>query len=77
MKSVPIAARFWEFDDVSYLFIISRNEVWRYQHYMRGASWTQLLFRGLGWGTAAFVVAVGAEKLLWKEDDHGHGSEHH
>ncbi len=54
-----------------------RNEVWRYQHYMRGASWSRLLFRGLGWGTGAFVVAVGLEKLLWKEDSHGHGSEHH
>ncbi|XP_022105975.1 NADH dehydrogenase [ubiquinone] 1 beta subcomplex subunit 3-like [Acanthaster planci] len=54
-----------------------RNEVWRYQHYMPGVPWYKIIFKGFKWGAGAFVIAVGIEKLLRKEDSHDHGSGHH
>ncbi|XP_038048922.1 NADH dehydrogenase [ubiquinone] 1 beta subcomplex subunit 3-like [Patiria miniata] len=48
-----------------------RNEVWRYQHYMRGAPWYTIIFKGFKWGAGAFIIAAGLERLLSKPDSHG------
>lgn len=34
--------------------------------------WYRLVFKGFGLGAGAFVIAVGLEKMFWKDDDHGH-----
>ncbi|PIK53836.1 putative NADH dehydrogenase [Apostichopus japonicus] len=49
-----------------------RNEVWRFQPGMGKMPWYKLVFKGFGLGAGAFIIAVGLEKLFWKDDDHGH-----